>query len=635
MQGNRWILENDKIIWNCSGDSHLDTIEMAGNQIAAIVTYGVDDTGKLSLHRELRYPLLRTLPKDTYATLGCHHEQIQSFSIDGKTIREYPERFVFDGVVHVYSKDAENKVMIKRSLFPCRNSKAYVEHVTLTNCSQKPVIVSSEAVCDHHFERGAKGVYPVDIDSRAIAEVTLVPGDSVVSDLIFSARLPMEKPFILDGASELAARMDLVHQMFSDCLDLETGDDKLDCMFRFAKLRAAESIFDTAAGPLHSPGGGAYYAAVWTNDQIEYAGPFFPFLGYDWANTASENAFKLYLPFMGENLYRIPSSIIDEGNDLWEGAGDRGDAAMYLYGITRFLLAYGKQETAEQYWNAIDWCVRYSRSKVNEDGVIASDSDELEGRFASGDANLCTSCLTYAGLISAADVAAEIGKPDKQKEYLHFAAALRENIERFFGAEVSGYQTYRYYKENTLLRSWICIPLTMGIMDRKEETIRALLSDKLFGKDGLVCEEGNDTFWDRSTLYALRGILNAGHSDEVYRFLQYYVNKRLLTEHVPYAVEAYPEGNQRHLSAESALFARVITEGMFGFVPRGFRSFELHPSVPQALERITLKNIRAFGNCFTVTIEHAENGYHTRLETVDGRIRNFETAIGETVRIEL
>ena len=101
MQGNRWILENDKIIWNCSGDSHLDTIEMAGNQIAAIVTYGVNDTGTLSLHRELRYPLLRTLPKDTYATLGCHHEQIQSFSIDGKTIQEYPERFVFDGVVPV------------------------------------------------------------------------------------------------------------------------------------------------------------------------------------------------------------------------------------------------------------------------------------------------------------------------------------------------------------------------------------------------------------------------------------------------------------------------------------------------------------------------------------------------------
>lgn len=47
-------------------------------------------------------------------------------------------------------------------------------------------------------------------------------------------------------------------------------------MFRFSKIRTAESIFDTASGPLHSPGGGAYYAAIWTNDQIEYAAPFSP-----------------------------------------------------------------------------------------------------------------------------------------------------------------------------------------------------------------------------------------------------------------------------------------------------------------------------------------------------------------------
>ena len=635
MQENRWILENNQIIWNCRGDSHQDTIEMAGDQIAAIVTYGVDDAGILSLHRELRYPLLRTLPKDTHATLGCQHDEIQSFYIDDKVIREHPYRFVFDGVVHIYSKDADGLVMIRRSLFPCRHCKAYIEHVTLTNCSNQSVTVSSQEIRKRCFARGSKGVYPVDVDSQAISSVAVMPGDSVANDLIFSARLPMEEPPVLDGVSELAARMDLVHRLFSEYLDVKTGDDKLDCMFRFSKLRAAESIFDTAAGPLHSPGGGTYYAAVWTNDQIEYAAPFFPFLGYDRANEACKNAFKLYMPFMGENLYRIPSSIIDEGNDLWEGAGDRGDAAMYLYGVTRYLLAYGKRETAEYFWNSIDWCVRYCRSKVNEDGVIASDSDELEGRFASGNANLCTSCLTYAGLISAADIAAELGKPNKQKEFIDFASSLYENIERFFGANVSGYQTYRYFKDNTLLRSWICIPLTMGIMDRKEETIRALLSDKLFGKDGLVCEEGNDTFWDRSTLYALRGILNAGHSDEVYRFLQYYVNKRLLTEHVPYAVEAYPEGNQRHLSAESALFARIITEGMFGFVPRGFRSFDLCPSLPKALKEITLKNIRAFDNCFSITVKHSKNGYHILLESFDKRIRHFETAIGKKVHIEL
>ena len=338
---------------------------------------------------------------------------------------------------------------------------------------------------------------------------------------------------------------------------------------------------------------------------------------------------------MGENLQPIPSSIIDEGHDLWEGAGDRGDAAMFLYGVTRFLLAYGDRETARKYLYSIDWCVRYILSRKNKDGVIASDSDELEGRFESGNANLCTSCLAYAGLISAADILNELGINKKADEYVAHADALRKNIEKFFGAEISGYNTYRYYKENTLLRSWICIPLTMGITERKEETVKALLSDRLFGKDGLVCEEGNTIFWDRSTLYALRGILNAGYSDRVYDFLLYYVNKRLLGDHVPYAVEAYPEGNQRHLSAESALFARVITEGIFGIVPRGFSSFDICPSIPKKLEHACLENIRAFGNCFSLKVKRAENGYDITLKTADGQLRELFTPFGEALRIKL
>jgi hypothetical protein len=50
-------------------------------------------------------------------------------------------------------------------------------------------------------------------------------------------------------------------------LTLTTGNDLLDTMFRFAKLRAGESIFRTKGGDVHSPGGGSYYAAVWCNDQ--------------------------------------------------------------------------------------------------------------------------------------------------------------------------------------------------------------------------------------------------------------------------------------------------------------------------------------------------------------------------------
>ena len=47
-------------------------------------------------------------------------------------------------------------------------------------------------------------------------------------------------------------------------------------------------------------------------------------------------------------------------------------------------------------------------------------------------------------------------------------------------------------------------------------------------------------------------------------FLRAYSTRRLLGEHVPYAVEAWPEGNQRHLAAESALYCRVYRRGCLG-----------------------------------------------------------------------
>ena len=70
--------------------------------------------------------------------------------------------------------------------------------------------------------------------------------------------------------------------------------------------------------------------------------------------------------------------------DIWNGAGDRGDAAMIAYGAARYVLARGDKHEAEELWPLIEWCLEYCRRQLNEGGVVASDSDELEGRFPSG-----------------------------------------------------------------------------------------------------------------------------------------------------------------------------------------------------------------------------------------------------------
>ena len=86
------------------------------------------------------------------------------------------------------------------------------------------------------------------------------------------------------------------------------------------------------------------------------------------------------------------------------------------------------------------------------------------------------------------------------------------------------------------------------------------------------------------------------------RYFKYYSRKRLLGEHVPYAVEAWPEGNQRHLSAESALYARTVTEGMFGIEPTGFSRMNVAPYLPSGWQNMCLNNIRAFANNFDLCV---------------------------------
>lgn len=186
---------------------------------------------------------------------------------------------------------------------------------------------------------------------------------------------------------------------------------------------------------------------------------------------------------------------------------------------------------------------------------MASDTDELEGRFPTGDANLCTSTLYYDALLSAVSLGRELGVESAQTaRYAAQARALARAIDAHFGGEVGGYDTYRYYAGNTLLRSWICMPLIVGLKERSEGTVRALLGPELMTDDGLLTQQGSSTFWDRSTLYALRGIYNVGQADRATELLHRYSQRRLLGDHVPYPIEgvarrlaAPPFGRERAL----------------------------------------------------------------------------------------
>ena len=611
----RWHLNQDGgISWEVkSGDNaHSDHIEMSGLKVSTVVRYGVDDEGKFLLNRGMVWPMLRTIPNDTHASLmrKLGWNPLENVLINNVQIKEQVRRISLDGTMEVESdlSTRQSVVGLTRILFPSTTQPMFCEKYVLENKGNKAVTVEINQVKNvmtTAAEKGVNGSYRIIQALNGAAYTSLQPGQSV-SFYAYTAGYEQGEPEVIpDIERELSKRQAFIQELWGK-LVLNTPDPVINTMFAFAKIRGAESIYDTACGLLHGPGGESYYAAIWANDQAEYINPFFPFLGYDKGNQSALNAYLQFARFMNDAYKPLPSSIIAEGTDVWGGAGDRGDAAMIAYGASRYALERGSKEEAEQFWPLIEWCLEYCHRKVNTDGVVASDSDELEGRFPAGDANLCTSSLYYDALNSAVYLGKELKKEGKLlKQYASQAKSLKANIEKYFGAEVEGFQTYQYYKGNDVLRSWICIPLTVNIFDRKEETVRALFSPRLWTENGLLTQAGSETFWDRSTLYALRGVYACGETEKATEYLKFYSGQRLLGEHVPYAIEAWPEGNQRHLSAESGLYCRIITEGMFGIRPTGFKSFVLTPRLPAEWNQMSLHKIQAFGSSFDVEIQRA------------------------------
>ena len=644
---NRWeINPSGSITWNIdSRIPHNDHIEMSGEQISTVLRYGVDGTGKFILERSFVWPMLRTIPNDTHASLmrrfgwdivsdmitvnsrRVPQEKVKSITLDGLMIVESE-----------YDLSRNAKMEITRYLFPSTKEAAFCEKYILKNSGQGTIrieIPDARSIIKTDPSMGVDGEYQVEASVSGITGKALAAGESITFYAYFKAYKKGETSRAIDVEKELIARQSLIAELRNK-LVLETPDRTINTMFAFAKIRGSESIYKTKGGYMHGPGGESYYAALWANDQAEYINPFFPYLGYNTGNESAYNSFKHFARFMNDEYKTIPSSIIAEGIDIWNGAGDRGDCAMIAYGVARYALARGDKQIAAELWPLLEWCLEYCHRKLNDEGVVSSDSDELENRFPSGTANLCTSSLYYDALLSAVYLGRDIGKPSSLlSTYTAQAKKLRAAIDKYFGGTVEGFNTYKYYKENDILRSWICMPLTVGIYDRKDETIKALFSPRLWTKDGLLTQAGSETFWDRSTLYALRGVFECGETGKGIEYLSYYSNQRLLGDHVPYAIEAWPEGSQRHLSAESGLYCRIITEGLFGIRPTGLNSFSLTPRLPEGWNQMALKNIQGFGESFDINVSRNKSNIKIEIYKAGKLVDSYNVKEGRTINIKV
>lgn len=598
---------------------HSNHIEMSGFFCSAIISYRVQENKNFEIYRFVSFPSLRVNPNNTHGTL-CRAFNGIEFSKDNKN--EKIKAVEFNGILSFIS--AFNGIKIHRDIFPASNSKALIESITV-DC-KKDTKLNVKNACEKHI---VKAVYtPYNYDIRLTVK-TYLNGDFEIKDGLINLHAGENHIITVYSAESLSfiqidyekeKRLLFINDN-KNRLKITTPDEDINREIQFAKFRASESIFETKGGLMHSPGGGNYYAALWTNDQCEYANPLFAYLGYDKALEQSINCYKLFSGLVSADK-AVYTSICAEGDDYWHGAGDRGDTSMFVYGFARWLLTVGDKALAEEYMPVLETACRYIESKINNDNVVESDSDELENRFESGKANLSTAVISYDAFISMAYLEKEFNSPEKQMKYKNLANRIKQGIESCFGADVEGYSTYRYCLEESNLRSWICLPLTVGINDRVEDTVSALESDSLKRPCGLLSRSGEKTYWDRSLLYALRGLFYAGKADDALDMLHEYTVSRLYCEHSPYPIEAFPEGNGAHLSAESALYVRIFTEGLLGFRPIGFNCFELKPSLPEKWDFFSVENFVYNGRKLNIKLKRQNDEIKL---TVDG------TAFDDTV----
>ena len=655
-QTDRWVIQPDgSIKWTINGRlPHMDHIEMSGEKVSVWVQYGLDSAGRSSVTRTVVFPTYRMLPDATRSHIDYTFQdnELPRFFINTRRLKTDLAAGKKSGDVSYNIKSISHKgimridatagnpelVKIERSIFPSVDKPMVIEKFVFTNTTDKPLSISMEYLKREVKTDSAKskgGPHTIRMATVSDGSRTVQPGERTSFSVYYLATDFPAQPITVNVDAEEKAREKRINTILSP-LQLQTPDPILNTEFSFAKIRGTESIYKTKVGYLHGPGGLAYYAAIWANDQAEYISPFFAFLGDTIGNQSAMNCYRLFARYMNPEYKPIPSSIVAEGDAVWKGAGDRGDQAMIAYGASRFALAYGHPDSAKALWPLITWCLEYSRRQLNDQGVVKSDHDELEGRFPSGKANLSTNSLYYGALLSAANLGKQLHQPKTQiDEYLKQAETLKSNIEKYFGGNIEGFDTYKYYETNDVLRAWICLPLTMGILNRKDGTVNALFSPKLWTADGLATQAGKETFWDRSTLYALRGVLQAGETERAMDFLRYYSRRRLLGEHVPYPVEAYPEGNQRHLSAESGLYCRIFTEGLFGMLPTGFNSFNCTPRLPKGWNEMALNNIHSFGHVFDLKISRLNKEKLNITITEGGKTTKYKINDGATQAVVL
>ena len=265
---NRWNILNNNTIRREISDSnipHYDHIEMSGQQISAVIRWGVDEKGAFFEERSLVFPMLRTIPNNTHASLmqRVATDILRLISINGLTLQDEKVDYVeLNGTMTVRSRYSTQKegatrlrrdadITMTRILFPSTDKALFCERYTIQNTdSQKTINI---IIPDFYQElktpanQGVTGSYLIVGKTDINGSYTLKPQEELTFHVFFTAFREGEEPISAEGNEEYQKRMSLVQDSFVNSLILSTPDEAINTEFAFAKIRAAESIYKTKA----------------------------------------------------------------------------------------------------------------------------------------------------------------------------------------------------------------------------------------------------------------------------------------------------------------------------------------------------------------------------------------------------
>ncbi len=296
--------------------------------------------------------------------------------------------------------------------------------------------------------------------------------------------------------------------------------------------------------------------------------------------------------FAEDSLF-IPSPV-SEGASGASTPRREAEAGAYLYGGSLFALICNEDEYPKKLWPSLKRCAQICRDKWERSGICVRDSFSPEAFAAAGSVDLFSLCLTYGGFLLFSTLAEQQGEIALAFRSRGWASDLRQVIEEHFGGNFYGFRTYRHASGGEILHPYICLPLCVGIFDRREDTLNALFSPYLWSKNGIRSRTGEpgeaegepgvcESLW---TLLAFRASFLAGRVDPPWDSLKRYLRSRLSLVSGLEFLEDGRANNQAFSPEEAALFCRLISEGLFRLKPLGRGKYSVTPNLPGQLTHL-------------------------------------------------